>query len=71
MSNMMSGLFGGKPSTPKVKKVEPVEKVTANVGDEQKRQLLQMLAKRRRATLLSSLTDPNIAKRKLGAGATA
>jgi hypothetical protein len=67
MGALMSGLFG-KPKAPKVVQPTPVTQVTANVGDEQKQQLLQMLAKRRRATLMSALTDPNIARRKLGAG---
>ena len=70
MGNVLSGLFGGKPSTPKlVTQATPIEKVQqSNIADDT---TLKQLAKLRRATMLAQqgMGDATIKRQTLGAGA--
>jgi hypothetical protein len=70
MGGAISAIFGGKPKKPKqiVQQQRQIEKVQQDVKETSKESILNLLAKRRRATILSQLTDARIAKRKLGAG---
>jgi hypothetical protein len=61
----MGNIFGGKPKTPKIQEVTPLEKVYQS--DEEKQKIYKNMAKRRKATVLSQLTQANIKTQKLGA----
>ena len=62
----ISGMFGGKPDVPDVSP-EPL-KVDEKQSYRARDQMLKKLAKLRRATLTSQLSDPNIKRKQLGAG---
>lgn len=63
----MSGWFGRKQSAPQiVAQPTPVTQVKADI---ERDELLKRLAKLRRATLVSQLSQPNVKRRTLGAGA--
>lgn len=67
MSNALSSLFGGKPRAPTaVATAKPVEQKGADIARDE---LLKRLAKLRRATQVSQLTEPNVKRTTLGAGA--
>ncbi len=67
MSQIISGIFGGKPKPPKlIEQKKPVEKITQNI---EKDKILREFSKRKRATLLSTGGGTaNIRTQKLGAG---
>lgn len=67
MSNTLSSLFGGKPRRPTV--VAQTKAVEQKGADIARDELLKRLAKLRRATQLSQLSEPNIKRTTLGAGA--
>jgi len=61
----LSGLFGKKPKKPEI--VSPAARTLEDKPDTG-RKLLEQLGKRRRATMMSNLTEANIKRNKLGAG---
>jgi len=60
----LSGLFGKKTKKPEI--VSPAARTLEDKPDTPK--LLEQLDKRRRATMMSNLTEANIKRNKLGAG---
>lgn len=62
----LSGLFGKKPKKPEI--VSPAARTLEDKPDTGRRKLLEQLGKRRRATMMSNLTEANIKRNKLGAG---
>ena len=68
MTDAISSLFGGKPKQPKlVTQPIPIEKISQSNIEKDK--VMRDLAKRRRATVMNQLTQANIRKQTLGAGA--
>jgi hypothetical protein len=66
MSSVLSSLFGGQPQMPKtVLTPQTVEKQQAEYSRDE---VLARLAKLRRATLVSDLSQPNVKRKMLGAG---
>lgn len=61
----MSGLFGGKPSKPKVQKAEPIR---VSPSENEKSDMIKLLSMRHRATILNNINrQPKIREQKLGA----
>ena len=62
----LSGIFGKKPKKPIISQPHrPQIEEKAGFGN---RKLMEQLGKRRRATMMSNLTEANIKRNKLGAG---
>jgi len=64
----LSGLFGKKPKKPQISPPARTLEDTGAMADTGRRKLLEQLGKRRRATMMSNLTEANIKRNKLGAG---
>jgi len=62
----LSGLFGKKHKKPEI--VSPDARTLEDKPDTGRRKLLEQLDKRRKATMMSNLTEANIKRNKLGAG---
>jgi len=67
MSNVISSLFGKAPRAPRVM-AAAAEPVTRDQTEGTRDELLRRMAKLRRATLTSELSNPNIKRKTLGAG---
>lgn len=61
----LGALFGKKPRPPEVVKQTPIEKVQqSNISRES---IIKEYAKRRKATMMSQLSEANVSQRMLGA----
>ena len=67
MSSLISRLFGGKPKPP-TRISQPATPVSGEETEGARDEVLRRLARLRRATLTSELSNPNIRRRQLGAG---
>lgn len=66
MSSALSKLFGGKPE--KIRPVIPTLEIKPDQALRERESILKELAKRRRATLTSELSQARVGRKTLGAG---